>query len=243
MGPPRSRIGVSEEVALPTAPSWLGRAPGAIVALVLASGAAAGDDLTRIVASFAENRERLREYEWKSETELEIDGERQDARLDDVQYDSEGELRRTPANDERSSASRSRRKPGKKQRQQEELLESLRGLIEAYVQPDPRTARRLYAEATVWQGDARDEGLTRVQARNVLRQGDEVSLWLDSVTRLPRRLRIVTSFGGEPVLASTEFEILAGGPFYASQVVVETEVGEKKLVFTTRNFDFRARAG
>lgn len=219
------------------------RTAPAIVALALVSGAAAGDDLGRIVASFAENGERLRAYEWTSATELVVDGETQDALLDHVRFDSGGELRRTPAAEGPPPASEPRRRPGKKQRQQQRaLLESLRGLIESYVRPDPRTARQLYADATVWQGDARDEGLTRVQARNVLREGDEVSLWLDAVTRIPRRLRILTSFGGEPVRASTEFETLDEGPFYASRVVVETEIKEKKLVFTTRNFDFRSRA-
>ena len=219
------------------------RTARAIVALVLAAGATAGGDLGQIAATFAANREKLREYGWKSSTELVLDGETQDAHVYDVRYDSRGEILRTPARDEPAFAKGPRRTRSKKLRQQEELLENLRRLIESYVQPDPRTAKQLYADATVWQGDARAEGVTRVQARNVLRQGDEVSLWLDSLTRLPQRLQILTSFGGEPVKASTEFQTLAAGPFYPARVVVETEIKERKLVFTTRNFDFHPHGG
>jgi hypothetical protein len=73
----------------------------------------------------------------------------------------------------------------------------------------------------------------------VLRQGDQVSLWLDAETEDPRKLEILTSYEGEPVRVTTEFLRIEDGPFYPSRVVIETEIKEKKLVVTTVNSDYR----
>jgi hypothetical protein len=207
------------------------------VAALLCVGATASDDLEQIAATFAANRERLRGYGWRSGTELTVDGETMSLGPYEVRYDSRGELVRTPVPVERGPDGRNRRPSGRKRQQYEKLLVSLRALIDSYVEPDPRTARQLYSDATVWEGDARSEGMSRIQARDVLRKGDSVSLWLDAVTRTPQRLEILTSSGGEPVRVSAEFASLPEGAFYPSRVVVETEIKEKKLVFTTRSSD------
>jgi hypothetical protein len=214
------------------------------VALVLIASAAGAEDLKRFTDSLRRNRQELQDYSWKSRTEIRLDGETQTVQLFEVRYDPDGNLRRTLISQQ--GAPKKVRGPlrtqkvKKKQQQQQELQASLQALIEAYVQPDADSSQRLFAGPNVWQGQGRTEGVTRIQARNVLRKGDEVSLWLDSLTHTPQKLQILTSSEGEPVRVTTEFRVLDGGPFYPARISVETEIKEKKLVLTTENFDYLA---
>jgi hypothetical protein len=215
-----------------------GRIALLLIAAGLCSGLCAAASMTEYVRMFENNRRLLRDYSWVSRTEISLDGELQSVERYRVSVRESGSRERTAIEPDPEGASDP--KIGRKrERQQETLRESLQSLIESYIDPSERTARELFGDAFVWRGAAREEGQTRVQARHLVRQGDQVSLWLDSVTEEPMRLEILTSLDGEPVRVTTEFGRIKGGPFYPARVVVETEVKEKKLVMTTVTDDYR----
>jgi hypothetical protein len=190
---------------------------------------------------FEENRQRLREYAWTSRTEITLDGVRQMIEQFEVRFDEDGEQELTRVSVEPAETDGGpirRRKNRKRRKQAEELHQNLRSLIESYVHPDPETTRQIFSDPFIWRGEGRVEGVTRVQARNVVREGDQVSLWLDAYTEEPTKLEILTSYEGEPVRMTTDFLRIENGPFYPSRVVVETEIREKKWVVTTVNSDY-----
>jgi hypothetical protein len=211
----------------------LARRLSASLALVLAAGIVGAADLRDFSKRFGQNQKELRAYRWKSRVEMVLNGRSESVRVFDVRRGSDGSLAKTPL-----PGAKGAKKPSKKQRRLEALGTDLQALIDSYLEPDERTADRYFDQAAVWQGPGRIEGETRLKARNVRRQGDEVSLWLDAETGVPHDLLIVTSAEGEPVRVMTEFVSLEDGPFYPASVVVETEIKEKKLVVKTENFDF-----
>jgi hypothetical protein len=205
--------------------------------LVMPAGAS---ELAVYARMFEDNRLRLRDYTWVSRTELTLDGERQSVSRQQVRFDEKGnQLRTALPLDPDDAAGPVKRRSRKREKQQQRLRDDLRSLIESYVHPNRETTRQIFEDAFVWRGEDRNEALTRVQARHVVRQGDQVSLWLDSITQDPTRLEILTSSGGEPVRVITEFERIEQGPFYPSSVVVETEIKEKKVIMATENGDYR----
>jgi len=203
------------------------------LAILLAADIAGAADLRSFSAKFKQNQQELREYRWRSRVEMVLDGQSETVQVFEVGHDPDGTVRKTPVSD-----GEDRKKASKKRRQLQALQTGLQALIDSYLQPDESTAEQYFDQASVWQGQGRVESETRLKARNVRRQGDEVSLWLDSETGVPQRLLIVTSSGGEPVRVTTEFAELEAGPFYPASVVVETEIKEKKLVMRTENFDY-----
>jgi len=217
------------------------------LALVSTAGPSRAAELREFAESFRYNRQQLRNYSWKSRIEVTLAGQTQAIQTFEVRYDAEGNREKTLiASEVDPTAVRGpvrKRKASKKQKQQQERQAELKRLIKAYVEPDPKTSRQLFESATVWEGQGRTEGVTRVLARNVIRQGDLISLWLDSLTRNPRKLEIVTSSGGEPVKVTTEFRTLDDGAFYPAVTIIETEIKEKKLVMKTENFDYLPRGG
>jgi len=208
----------------------------ALLALFLAVTLAGAVDLRDFSHKFNQNQRDLRDYRWTSRVEMLLEGRTETVRLFEVSHDSDGQLSKTPVPGEQDG-----KKLTKKQRQLLALQLDLQALIDAYLQPDERTAEQYFDRASVWQGQGRTEGETHLKARNVRSQSDEVSLWLDSKTAVPRELLIVTSAGGEPVRVTTEFTRLEAGPFFAESVVVETEMKEKKVVMKVENYDCTRR--
>jgi hypothetical protein len=213
-----------------TRPAWLVTTS---LALLLAVSVVGATDLRSFSKKFKQNQQELRNYRWMSRIEMLLDGRTETVRVFAVSHDSDGLLVKTRVPGEQDG-----KKVTKKQRQLLALQDDLQTLIDSYLLPDEETAGQYFDRSSVWQGRGRVAGETHLKARNVRRQSDEVSLWLDSTTGLPRELLIVTSAGGEPVRVTTEFAQLEDGPFFPASVVVETEIKEKKVVMQATNYDF-----
>lgn len=201
--------------------------------LLLAVSVSGAADLRSFSNKFEQNQQELRKYRWISRTEMLLEGRSETVQVFEISHDPDGRLVKKEVPGEQTG-----KKVTKKQRQLLALQGDLQSLIASYLQPDEATAARYFDRSSVWQGPGRVEGETHLKARNVRRQSDVVSLWLDSKTGVPRELLIVTSAGGEPVRVMTEFARLEDGPFFPASVVVETEIKEKKVVMRTENHDF-----
>jgi hypothetical protein len=212
------------------------RFPGRSIAglsILFAAQFVAAEDLRTFTATLERNQRLLRDYRWTSRVEMTLGGHSELVQVFEVDHDRNGIRRMTLAPD-----TDSRKRTSKKQRQLEDLRGQLQRLIDAYLLPDRVEAGQRLETAYVWQGPGESEDETRLKARNVRRQGDEVSLWLHATTGVPRKLLIVTSEAGEPVRVTTEFSLLESGPFHAATVTVETEIKEKKVVMKTENFGY-----
>ena len=204
----------------------------ALLALFLATTIAGAVDLRSFSDKFGRNQQDLRDYHWTSRIEMFLDGRSETVQVFEVSHDSDGRLTKTAVPGEQDG-----KKLTKKQRRLLGLQIELHALIDAYLEPDERTAEQYFDRASVWQGQGRIDGETYLKARNVRSQSDEVSLWLNSETEVPRELLIVTSAGGEPVRVTIEFTQLEAGPFLPESVVVKTEIKEKEVVMKVTNFD------
>ena len=192
--------------------------------------------------TYKRNQEELRSYRWKSRTEVTVGGKVKELTLFRVRYDLDGKLHKTPiGTDEPEPKVRGpirRRRAKKKLKKAGEFNQDLRELIRSYTQFTPRQMHSVFARAGEWRGQGVTEGVTRVQARGVVRPGDTMDIWVDSRTRRLRRVEIRTSLDGEFVTVVTEFHLLEDGPTYPAQTLVKTETRGKPLIIQTDNFDY-----
>ena len=192
--------------------------------------------------TYQRNQEKLQGYSWKSRTEVTVGGKLKELTLFGVRYDLDGKLHKTTIGTDESepmSGGRTRkRKSKKKLKKAGAFNQELRELIRSYTQFTPRQMHSVFARAGEWPGQGATEGVTRVQARGVVRQGDSMDIWVDSRTRHLRKVEIRTSLDGEFVKVVTEFRDLQEGPTYPARILVTTETGGKPLIIQTDNFDY-----
>jgi len=179
------------------------------------------------------NAQELARYSWKSRTEITVAGKLLQVSLVQASHGRDGVLIETPLPSESGSAQDSK----KLKKKVRAFYEEIQALTRSYFDLDPRQIQAALDRAHAWEGQGAQGDLLHIQARSVIRQADKLDLWIDSATNRPQRLEVLTSLQGEPLRLATKFATLKDGPSYASEIFVETELKEKKMVVRTENFD------
>ncbi len=217
------------------------RAIALLAAIILAACAAASAQQQgkNFAQAQQENVKWLRQYSWKSRTEVSKDGETKSTQLYLVRYDFEGNLQQTlvggtsaqiPTHGLRGLIAK------KKKADFLELLDGLKATAKSYGNLPPEKMQRFMASASVTPEKAAQQSFIRLQGRDVLQTGDTMTVWLDAATRRQRRIEIQTTYDKKPLRIVSEFRDLTDGPTYLARSVVDYPSGEATI--TTENFDY-----
>jgi hypothetical protein len=235
-----------------------------VVAAALVIAAADPLRASSPAASFVQaqeaNRAALRDYTWKSRTELTIDGESRQVRLDQVRYDFDGVLQRTRIGGSGSEQSAApglagviapraigvagvirQRVAARKASDLRTLMQDLNALASSYTQLSPDRLQAFTRTATTRPGAGPDAGLVLLRGTGVLVADDAMSIWLDPAAATLRRIEIVTSLDGHPVRIVAEYRALAGGPTYQARTTLRYPHDD--LVLTIEQFDHQPTGG
>lgn len=212
----------------------------ALAITLLACVAVAGRQGAKFAEGQRENAKKLRQYTWKSRTEVRKDGETKSTQLHLVRYDAEGAVQQTLIS-QTSAQIPTRGLRGfiakKKKEDFVETLDGLRAVAKSYGNLPPEKMQRFMSSASVTpEKTAERRNLIRVEGRDVLQPGDSMTIWLDAATRRQRRVEIQTTFDGKPVRIVSEFQDLTEGPTHVARSVVEYP--SRELSITTENFDY-----
>jgi hypothetical protein len=193
------------------------------------------------------NKAALREYTWKTRTELTLKGESKNVRLEQVRYDLDGNLQKTligggPAEAERSARGRlggpirelvvARKKEAFK-----DLIVDLALLAASYANLPQSGLQRFASQATVSKGDNDESGTVRLDGRNVLAANDALSVWIDPTSHMMRRVEIATAFEMKPVHLAADYRSLANGLTYQARAVLRYP--SKEMQLTVESFEFQ----
>ena len=210
----------------------------ALVFTLLACGAAQARQDGQFARAQQENASKLRQYSWKSRTEVRKGGETKSTQLYLVRYDADGNVQQTlVSNTSQQIPTRGLRGFIAKKKKEDfvELLDGLKAVAKSYGSLPPEKMRRFTAGATAAPEQNGRWSLVRLQGRDVLEPGDTMTVWLDAATRRQRRVEVQTTLKGKPVRIVSEFKDLEEGPTYLARSAVDYQSGELSVV--TENFD------
>ena len=194
------------------------------------------------------NQSALREYAWKSRTELKLDGESKATTLDLVRHDIDGRLQKTRIG---GSADEQVAKPtaplgrggliqnrivARKKGQFEELVRGLGALAGSYAELPHDRLEAFTKDAAMSQGEGALTGTIRIHGRNVLSTGDAMTVWIDPRTFMIRRVEIATALKGKPVDVASDYRTLDNGVTYQARSLVRYP--DKELELMVETFDY-----
>src|SRR3989304_381275 len=200
-----------------------------------ASSRASGQQKEQFAQAQKDNAAALRQYTWKTRTEIKMKGESKSVKLEQVRYDLDGKLEKTqidgapqpPAQEE--AGRRGRRGGGKlkekviekKKDEFAELLQNLGQLVGSYAHMPPEKMQAFAASATLTpnQGDKKDQLL--IQRKSALQAGDTMKIWVKPNNYMFRGVEIQTSVEGKPVHFKGGFQPLTAGPTHSARWGVE----------------------
>jgi outer membrane lipoprotein-sorting protein len=211
----------------------------ALAVTLLACVAAAGQQDKKFAQAQQENAKKLRQYSWKSRTEVRKGGETKSTQLYLMRYDIEGAPQQTLVSGTSQQIPTRGLRGLIAKKKKEEFVETLNGLgalAKSYGNLSPDRVQRFMADAAVTPEKTSRQTLIRIQGRDVLQPGDSMTVWVDAATRKQRRVEIETTFDRKPVRIVSEFQDLPDGPTYVARSVVDYP--SKELTITTENFDY-----
>lgn len=187
-----------------------------------------------------QNAQALRQYTWKSRTEIRKEGEVKNTKLFMSRYAPDGtqvqvlldeDSARLPKFGIRGAIAR------KKKEEAGKLIEALQQLAKSYGELPPAKMQEFMSKATVRLETNAPQPLLRLEATGVLQANDSMIVWIDANTRRQRRIEINSSYDEKPVRIVSEFKDLAGGPTYMARSVVDYP--REELTLTVENFDYQ----
>jgi hypothetical protein len=218
------------------------------IALVSILGAPAddGSPRTEFVQAQQANAAALREYTWKSRSELSFKGEVKSVTLEQVRYDLDGRRQKTRIGGSAEPPAAQRFDPlappagpvrrivaAKKKAEFEDLMQDLSRLVESYAHPSLETLHALARQAA--RTKTIEAGLIRVQGRNLVVTGDSMILWIDPLTSMIRRTEIDTVLQGERVEVAVDYRSLSNGLTYQARTLLRYP--HKQMALTVETYD------
>lgn len=186
-----------------------------------------------------QNALALRQYTWKSQTQIRKEGEVKATKLFTSRYAADGTVVQLLVEEHSASLPKFgiRGMVAKKKKEEaQKLIEELQRLAKSYGELPPAKMQEFMKTATPTLVTNVPEPLLRLESTNVLRPGDSMIVWLDANTRRQRRIEINSIFDEKPVRILTEFRDLPNGPTYMARSVVDYP--REDLTLTMENFDY-----
>lgn len=190
--------------------------------------------------AMVENAAELRQYTFKQRTEVSLNGEVKSVRLDQVRFDLDGNLERTPLTPVAAEAPKARGLRGKavakKREETADYLERLMSLARRYLTPGRGDLEKLSSKAEIWKGQGATGNQVRIQATDFVKSGDSFVWTLDAVAKLPVRMEARTELDGDPVTVTAEYRTLPSGPNYVARAIVKS--ARKDLEVKVESFGY-----
>jgi hypothetical protein len=185
----------------------------------------------------AENSKHLREYSWKTRTEIAIKGETKMLKVELVRFDIDGQMQKTTLSEEtpkqkRGVRGRIQKKKGK---EKQEWFAELHGLLAQYSLPTTGKVLDFLDKATFGPGDR--PGTIRIHGTSVVQPGDELTIWIDSETKETRLTKVRTRLDGDTVLLETNHDRLDSGLSYSARSVITVPAEEVRMTVETFDYD------
>lgn len=197
----------------------------------------------KFATAMKQNSLALREYTWKSRSEIRKDGDIKGTKLFMNRYTPDGTVVQILLDETSVSIPKFGIRglvAKKKKEEAQELVAALQKLAKSYGELPPAKMQAFMAKATATLETSLPHPLLRLSATDVLQPGDEMVVWVDANTRRQRRIEINSSYEMKAVRIVTEFKDIPNGPTYMARSVLD--YASEDLTLTVENFEYKRDA-
>jgi hypothetical protein len=221
---------------------------GAIALGTIIPAVAQDSDLQQRLAAVkevaAENKQKLRQYQWIETTQLTLKGDTKPPSQNMCQYGPDGQVQKTPIGPPPQQPSGGRLKQRiieKKKEEMQDYMGEVKGLLGMYVPPDPQKMAQAYQAGKVSLNPA--GGVVNLVFRDYAQPGDQMTLSFDTAARKITSLNVNTYMGAakDAVTLEVQMASLPDGTNYAQQTILNASA--KHLVVTTTNSNYQKTGG
>lgn len=221
---------------------------GALVLVTSASTFAQGSELQQKLAAVkqatAENKQRLRQYQWTETTQITLKGEAKPSSQNLCQYGPDGQVQKTPIGpppEQPSGGRLKQRVVEKKKAEMADYMDDVKGLLSMYVPPDPQKMEMAFQAGKVSFNPA--GGNVNLIFTDYAQPGDQMTLTFNPNAKKITSLSVNTYMGQakDAVTLQVQMASLPDGTNYAQQTILNASA--KQLVVTTTSSNYQKLGG
>jgi hypothetical protein len=192
----------------------------------------------------AENKQRLRQYQWTETTQLTLKGDPKPATQKLCQYGPDGQVQKTPIGAPPAAPSGGRMKQRvveKKKAEMADYMDDVKGVLRMYVPPDPDRMQLALQAGKLSLNPA--GSVLNLVFSDYAQPGDRMTLAFDPATKKIISLSVNTYMGQakDAVTLQVQMAVLPDGTSYAQQTILNATA--KQLVVTTTNSNYQKLGG
>ena len=198
------------------------------------------EKLAAVKQAAAENKQKLRQYQWVETTQLTLKGDAKPPTKNSCQYGPDGKVQKTPVGPPAQQPSGGRAKQKIIENKKEEMkdyMQDVKALLGMYVPPDPQKMQAAFEAKKVSLSPA--DGAANLVFTDYALPGDKMTLSFDTATKKIAGLSINTYMGKEKDVVTLQVKMgsLPDGTNYEQQTVLNASA--KQLVVTTTNSNYQ----
>src|SRR5580704_6854090 len=196
--------------------------------------------LAAVKQSAAENKQKLRQYQWTETIQLTLKGDAKPPTQNLCQYGPSGQVQKTPIGTPAQAPSGGRVKQrvvAKKKGEITNYMDDVKGLLTMYVPPDPQNMQQAFQAGKVSFNPA--GGVMNLIFTDYAQPGDRMTLTFDPASKQIISLSVNTYMGQakDAVTLQVRMASLPDGTNYAERTVLNASA--KQLVVTTTNANYQ----
>ena len=198
------------------------------------------EKLAAVKQSMAENKQKLRQYQWIETTQLTLKGDQKPPTQNSCMYGPDGQVQKTPIGPPPQQPSGGRLKERiieKKKAEMKDYMQDVKAVLSMYVPPDPQKMQAAYQAGKVSLNPV--PGAVNLVFTDYAQTGDKMTLTFDTAAKKITSLNINTYMGEEKdaVTLRVQMGSLPDGTNYVQQTVLDATA--KQLVVTTTNSNYQ----
>jgi hypothetical protein len=219
----------------------------ATLAITLPARPQGGELLEKLAAvkqAAAENKVKIRQYQWIETTQLTLKGDAKPPTRNSCLYGPDGQVQKTMIGlpPEPPSGGRMKQKIiAKKKAEMKDYMQDVKAVLSLYVPPDPQKMQADYQAGKVLLNPV--PGAMNLIFNDYAQPSDKMTITFDTATKKITGLNINTYMGEEKDVVTLQVEMasLPDGTSYESKTILNATA--KKLVVTTTNSDYQKVGG
>jgi hypothetical protein len=202
------------------------------------------EKLAAVKQSMAENKQKLRQYQWIETTQLTLKGDAKPPTKNSCLYGPDGQVQKTligPPPEQPSGGRMKQKVIAKKKEEMKDYMQDVKAVLSMYVPPDPQKMQAAYQAGKLSLNPG--PGAMNLIFADYAQPGDKMTLTFDTTTKKITSLNVNTYMGQEKdaVTLRVQMGSLADGTNYVQQTVLNATA--KQLVVTTTNSDYQKAGG
>jgi hypothetical protein len=222
----------------------IGAAILAITVPAIAQNGELQQKLAAVKQAAAENKQRLRQYQWTETTQITLKGDEKPPSQKLCQYGPDGQVQKTPIGPPPQQPSGGRLKQRvveKKKAEMADYMDDVKGLLSMYVPPDPQKMEQAFQAGKLSLNPM--GGVINFVFTDYAQPGDRMTLTFDTASKKITSLNINTYMGQtkDAVTLQVQMASLPEGTNYAQQTVLNASA--KQLAVTTTNSNYQKLGG